>query len=285
MKSKVFVTCLAIALAIVLFTGTFAVMGWGSLLRQVGGALLYPFQWLAHEVGEAVAGFRQYTADVKELSGRVEALEAENESLRAQIQDAEILREEYGWLYGYLSMKQEHTDYSLCAAYVTAAVYAGEYAVELTLNKGSTSGLEQGMPVVTTRGLVGMVTEVGLTYCRVRTILDTASSVGAVAVRTGERGLCEGSFDGLRSGQTVLRYLPAEADVSVGDNVLTSGTGSVYPYGIPVGEISGVSANGFNRTTEATVTPYVDFSNLTQVMVLTGYDRYAEGYGPETEAP
>lgn len=284
MKNPFFVVCLCIGLCVALFTGVFAVMGWGDLLRQVGSTILYPFQWMATQVSEAASGFGQYVSDLNSLSQEVQALREENQSLKASLQEAELIREEYTWLYGYLSMKEEHSSYSLCAAVVTARTLSGAYAVELTLNKGSAHGIAVGMPVVTTEGLVGMVYEVSPLSCRVRTLLSTSASVAAVTARAGESGLCEGNYTALTEGQVTLRYLPAEADVAEGDSVLTSGEGSVYPYGIPVGRVAAVTANGYNRTTEATVEPFVDFTALNQVMILTDFDRYAEGYGQSQEA-
>lgn len=277
MKNRFFLVCLCIGLCIALFTGVFAVMGWGNLLRQVGGTILYPFQWVAARVSAAASGFGQYFTDVNRLSEEAQALREENESLKAALQDAELIREEYTWLYGYLGMKEEHSSYSLCAAVVTARTLSGDYAVELTLNKGSAHGVAVGMPVVMAEGLVGMVYETGPVSCRVRTILNTSASVGAVTARAGESGLCEGNYSALTAGRATLRYLSAEADVAVGDSVLTSGEGSVYPYGIPVGRVVAVTANGYSRTTEAAVEPFVDFTDLDQVMILTGFDRYAEG--------
>ena len=59
--------------------------------------------------------------------------------------------------------------------------------------------------------------------------------------------------------------------------ILTSGKGGVYPYGIPVGRIASVSANSYSRTTEATVTPFADLTNLRLVAVLTDYVHYTDG--------
>ena len=249
MKSRFFRVCICIALCLCLFTGVFAVMGWGSLLRQVGSAVMYPFSWLAGKTADAAAGF----------------LENEN-----------------SWLYRYLSMKQEREDWSLVSCAVTATEWSGgsggqSYAIQLTLNRGSSSGVAVGMPVVCEAGLVGIVSEVGVGSCRVRTVLNTDFAAGAIDARSGETGLWEGKFASLPSGNAVLTALAAEADAAVGDVILTSGKGGVYPYGIPVGRIASVSANAYSRTTEATVTPFADLTNLRLVAVLTDYVHYTDG--------
>ena len=281
-KQKFFIACLGLALAVALFTGVFAVMGWGSLLSDVGSAVMYPFQWVGSKIGGGVSGFFSYFADIRDLRDEVESLKNENQELKDQLVDAEIMADENAWLYHYLTMKEERGDWSLCAASVIASATAsgegGDYATELTLNRGSASGIAAGMPVVTGSGLVGVVVEVGLNHCRVMTLLDTSVSVGAVTTRATENGLCEGDYARLHEGHATLKNLPEEADVEVGDIVVTSGRGSVYPYGIPIGRVTEVTANAFVRTTEAAVQPFTDFSDLTQVMIITKYIHYVDGY-------
>ncbi len=275
MKHKFFIICVTIALAVALFTGVFAVMGWESLLGTVGATILYPFRRITGYVGDAVTGFGQYFTDVDELQSEVDDLRAENESLKAALTDAAILADESAWLYRYLSMKEEHGDYAMCAAAVVSSASAsgagGDYATELTLNKGSSSGVSTGMPVVTTAGLVGVVVEVSVNHCRVSTILDPSVSVGAVTTRMSENGLSEGDYSLVHDGKAVLRYLPEAANVLAEDIVVTSGKGSVYPYGIPIGRVESVSSNAFSRTTEAVINPFADFSDLSRVIILTDY--------------
>lgn len=281
-KQRFFIACLGLALAVALFTGVFAVMGWGSLLRDAGSAVIYPFQWVGSKIGNGISGFFSYLADLDDLQAELESVRAENQALKNQLIDAEILADENAWLYHYLSIKEEHGDYALCAASVISSSSAsgegGDFATELTLNRGSSSGVETGMPVITPSGLVGVVVEVSLHHCRVMTLLDTSVSVGAVTTRATENGLCEGDYSVLHMGQAILKNLPEEADVQVGDIVVTSGRGSVYPYGIPIGRVTEVTANAFVRTTEAAVEPFTDFSELTQVVILTDYTHYVDGY-------
>ncbi len=259
-------------------------MGWGPQLAEVGATVMYPFQWVTAKVGGAVAGFSQYFADIEELEAELDSLREENESLKDALADAEIVLDENQWLYKFLSMKEEHDDYSLCAATVTASTTiggaGGDHVTGITLNKGSTSGIEVGMPVITEQGLVGVVVETGPYHCRVTTILDPSASVGAVTSRTGESGLLMGDYTRVHDGKATLRQLPENADVLPDDIVLTGGRGTVYPYGIPVGRVESVSANALSRTTEAAVVPYVDFSDLTQVLILTEFTRGAPP--PET---
>ena len=113
-KQRFFIACLGLALAVALFTGVFAVMGWGSLLRDVGSAVLYPFQWVGAKVSDGVSGFFSYFQDIDSLKEELESVRAENESLKSELIDAEIMADENSWLYRYLSMKEEHGSTATC---------------------------------------------------------------------------------------------------------------------------------------------------------------------------
>ena len=285
-RHKFLMKLCAVALLLAIFCGVFLIMGWGSLLHRVGNTVIYPFQWVFSKVGDGIGGFVMHFEDVDRLQEKIDALELENESLRAELSDAEILYDEQAWLYRYLSMKEEHMDYQMCAARVISASGEGSGSFEtlLTLNKGSAQGIQKGMPVVSTSGLVGMVVEVGINQCYVQTILKPTSSVGALSPESSDKGLLEGDFAYLYQGQAVLKYLPEDAEIKEGDTVITSGNGSVYPYGIPIGKVAEVSVNPHSRTKEAIVTPFHDFSDTKEVMILTSYIRYTEGdHTPESE--
>ena len=130
------------------------------------------------------------------------------------------------------------------------------------------------MAVITKDGIVGCVTEVGLTWCKVSTILEDARSVGVLAPRSGASGILEGEYIYRENGTCKLTFLDGDArnaKVAVGDRVETSGTGSVYPAGLTVGRITELKADAATRSLIATVEPAVDFSDLGYVMIVTGY--------------
>ena len=140
------------------------------------------------------------------------------------------------------------------------------------------------MPVVTESGLVGFVSEVGPYWCRVTTLLSTDVSVGTVTARAGESGLIQGDYQAVYDGNCTLRYLREEADVGEGDRLITSGSGSVYPYGIPVGRVVETGMNAYSRTVEAKIEPFCDMTDMENVVILTSYDRFADGNKmPDTE--
>ena len=149
---------------------------------------------------------------------------------------------------------------------------AGNYMTGFTLNRGTVHGIKVNMPVAVPEGIVGYVTDVGLNWCMVSTIIETASSVGAYIPRSGETGIVSGDAALRQEGVCKITYLDPSADIVVGDTVLSSGTGSVYPADLLIGEVVAVEADGYSRTLVATVKPAVDFSDLRYMMIITGYE-------------
>jgi rod shape-determining protein MreC len=142
----------------------------------------------------------------------------------------------------------------------------------LLLDTGREAGIGRNMPVVTDRGLVGRIAEVGDGWSRVLLILDVSSSVNALAQSTRATGLVEGRPD----GSLVLRDIPQGDTVSVGDMVFTSGLGGNFPSQILIGQITGVQRKDSDLYQVAAVRPTVDFDRLEQVMVVVGFKSVEE---------
>jgi rod shape-determining protein MreC len=124
------------------------------------------------------------------------------------------------------------------------------------------------MPVVTNRGLVGRISEVGDSWSRVLLITDVSSSVNAVTSSSRATGLVQGRPDGL----PVMRDIPQGDTVSVGDTVFTSGLGGNFPRQILIGQITAVERNDTDLYQTAIVQPTVDFNHLEMVLIITDFE-------------
>ncbi|HYG65874.1 MAG TPA: rod shape-determining protein MreC [Thermoanaerobaculia bacterium] len=122
----------------------------------------------------------------------------------------------------------------------------------------------EGQPVLAPQGLVGRVVTVAGPYAKVQIITDRAAGVGAMVLRTRRQGVVRGSGqgEGLR-----LDYVPLQADVRPGDQVLTAGIDGIYPRGIPIGTVVEVTQEG-QLFHGIEVAPAVDLGSLDQVYLL-----------------
>ena len=269
-KNKFFVICLCVAVVICAVPSTFALMGYRGLARNIVGTLTVPFRWCGTVIGNAFEGFGKYFGSVDALRAENEALESENQALRDQLEEAELMEAENERLRQYLEMKNQYPSF-LMEEGMIISYSAGNYMTSFTLNRGSLHGIEVNMPVVVTEGIVGYVTDVGLNWCMVSTIIETASSVGAYIPRSGATGIVSGDSSLRNEGVCKISYMESNADIQVGDKVMSSGTGSVYPADLPIGEVVSVEIDEYSRSLVATVKPTVDFTNLKYMMIITGY--------------
>ncbi len=272
-KNKFFIVCLSVAVAVAVLMSVFSLMGYRALVRNVLGTVATPFRAIGNLFCGAVEGFGKHFQSIDALEKKNAELEEENRALREQIEQSERLEAENERLRDYLGMKAAYPTFTLEEG--TVIGHEGEnYLTVLTLNRGSIHGIQVNMAVITKDGIVGCVSEVGLTWCKVSTILEDARSVGVLAPRSGASGILSGEYTYRENGTCRLTFLDDDArsaDVRVGDRIETSGLGSVYPAGLTVGQVTDMRADAATRSLIATVKPTVDLSSLSYVMIITGY--------------
>ena len=146
-----------------------------------------------------------------------------------------------------------------------------------TLDRGTSAGIERNMPVITADGVVGYIIECGLTWSKAVAITDDRSNVGVYTDRTGAVGVLCGTYTLSFEGKCDFTCTALDSDIKVGDRVITSGLGSTYPEGLAVGVVSEVYRDAYDRSLHAVVTPYVDFEEVTAVMVVCGFSIESKG--------
>jgi len=183
-------------------------------------------------------------------------LAAENERLLNWQQVALKLASENSRLRELLKLTPEPT-----TTFVTARVIAnsgGAYVRSLMVHAGSENGIERGQAAVTGEGLVGRVTEVGSRAARVLLLTDLNSRVPVIVEGSQHRALLAGD----NSERPCLRYLDTRAGVNIGDRVITSGQGGVFPPGLPVGVVASLDGEA------PRVEPYVDLSRVEYLRIV-----------------
>ena len=217
------------------------------------GVYTYVFRY--GELQEELAELRTQVADLEEQVRQGQEASRENEQLRS-----------------LLELRDRRRDFTFEAAKVTARS-TSNWESMLTISKGSSSGVEAGSCVVTENGvLAGVVSEVGLNWAAVSTIINTDIEIGGMVTRTYSAGVLEGDFSLMSQGRLKLNYLPEGAQLVSGDEVLTSGRGDVYPSGLVVGQVEGVFTDPSGQTRYAVVEPAVDLESLVEVFVIKDFE-------------
>jgi rod shape-determining protein MreC len=132
------------------------------------------------------------------------------------------------------------------------------------IDKGKAEGLQKGLPVVLPQGIVGQVIEVSSHYSKVMLIIDRNSAVDALVQRSRARGIIKGAL----ADQCRFEFVLRKHDVQTGDTVIASGLDGVYPKGLRVGRISDLSERKSDIFYDITVTPFVDYETLEEVLVI-----------------
>lgn len=258
---------ISVALALMSFFSTTS-----SPLVNIAGVIASPFRTAYTAVANWFNDKQNYYQDVTALEEENAALRRENAILRAENRQAQADQEENALLRDLLNLRPQNYELELESAAVTERSVTN-WTSSLTLNKGSDHGVEVGDCVVSeTYSLVGLVSEVGLNWCTVLTIVDTDTSMGAQVFRTKDLGLAVGDFSLMGENRLRLDYLPADCQLMGGDLVLTSGLGGYYPSGLVIGSVEEVQLDDSGAASYAVLVPEVDFDSLVEVFVIKSFD-------------
>lgn len=149
-----------------------------------------------------------------------------------------------------------------------AAIVIGEDATSwfrtLVINRGSTSGIREGMAVISADGVVGQTTKVSQSSSRVLLLTDHASGIAATIQRSRARGVVKGKGEML----CALEFTTREEDVKVGDTVITSGIGGIFTKGLPIGEVTMVKRGEYGIFQTISIRPAVNIPHLEEVLVV-----------------
>ena len=277
-RSRFFLIALAIAVILTVFPLAMTALGFGDVVKNGVETVSFPLRWCFSKIYDGLTGFEAYVTEYDRLKEENAALREELQKLEAAAGENEVLREENRWLRKYLALKNEHIDYCL----LDAAIVGREstpFATVITLNRGSAHGVEAGMSVITEKGVFGYVKEVSYMSCKVVSIVETATAVGAFIGRSGVTGLVEGDYTLRADGRVIMKNIPVGSDLVVGDRVHTGGTGSVYPRGLLIGTVLSISADPYSRTLTAVIEPAEDFltiGTMSHLMIITDYEIYSE---------
>lgn len=270
-RSRQFKILLSILLVLIAVSVTCIIIG-GKISPQANifGTITAPFSALATKVSHIFEDFVSTYKDGNEIMIKNSELENELNEMREALTDYEKIRAENEFYKNYLEIKDNNPDFVFCPSFVISKDTKDPYK-SFVINKGSTSGIEQYDPVITDAGLVGFVSEVGLSTSKVSTILSPDVKLGAIDNRTSDAGVLCGSLELASQNRTGLNNLSRSCNVATGDYIITSGEG-IFPEGLLIGTIHSIGSDEYNTSIFAEVAPFADFENLREVMVITDFE-------------
>ncbi len=213
------------------------------------------------EKAEFITNIKKLEKINNELESKVNQLQYDNKILQMDKTELERLRELY-------TLDKRYADYPKIGAQIIGKDPSNWYKTFL-INKGEKNGLKVNMIVLAGNGLVGHITEVGPNYAKVQTIISDNCNVSSKIMRTSDLCIVKGDLS-LVSDKAFCRvdYIDDKANIVIGDEVITSHLGSMYPQGILIGTIKEIETDSSKLTRTAILEPAVDFKRLEEVLVL-----------------
>lgn len=239
-----------------------------SPVKTAVGTVITPMQKGINSIGRYVSDSLEQLQNInnlieenKELKEKLSTIEYENKILQQDKYELDTLR-------GLYELDQKYADYPKVAATVISKD-AGNWYNVFTIDKGSNDGLSVDMNVIAGNGLVGIITEVGHNYSKVRSIIDDSSEVTGMFLKSSETCFIKGNLELIDDGRINVEMINKDVKVNDGDEVVTSYISSKFLPGILIGYINDISMDSSNMTKSGYLTPAVDFKSLDIVLVIT----------------
>jgi rod shape-determining protein MreC len=259
---------------LVLLAVNFGLMSWNAkdsatgqpVVKAWAQSAVSPVQRATTGVGGAGLGFFRGLADMRNA-------QAENESLRTRLAEAENELREARQARDENERLKKLLDFTKDVSFqpIPARVIARDPSIwfnSVIINRGSTSGVDLDMPVVTPEGIVGRVVGVGPASAQIMLITDERSAAGAVVGQLGQSNAV-GSVRGFgKNGLLEMRYVSGMETVNVGDYVVTTGQDRIYPPGLNVGAVVDVVPGSATTPHTIRVKPGARLNSLQEVAVL-----------------
>ena len=239
----------------------------GELFVQ---GVLTPLRTGASALTDQAERLYNYVFEYEKLASENAALREELSQMRDDSRDAASIKRENDRLRELLELKKEREDFEFLDAYIITWD-SNDWSHSFTINRGSSSGIENGMCAITESGeVVGVVTETGSNYAVVKTILDSSLDISALIASSGYSGMVRGSYTSGIQGMLRMDYLPSAAVIRNNDQVVTAGS-TVYPRNLILGYIvdAGMNDNGIAKY--AILEPAADIDSLEQVFIITDF--------------
>ena len=257
-------TVLFVMLIVVSLFRSDAVSGPQSLVKSI----LMPMQEGINKTGSAVV----------DAVNNVETLhkaQKENEELKKQVielqQEISLMQQDKYEVDQYrelFELSNQYEDYEMTRANVIAKD-SGNWFHSFIIDKGTNDGLAVDMAVLAQGGLAGIITSVGPSSSRVMAIIDDDSNITSMSMSMKESCMVSGDLELYKEGRLRLMYADKDASITEGDKIVTSNISTKYLPGLLIGYVDEIETDANNMTKSGTIIPYVDFTHLDTVLVIT----------------
>lgn len=238
-----------------------------AIIKGLTGKVVTPLQKGINEIGLWTDSKMENLQQIKELTAENEALKEQLASCQSDITMYQSRLTELETLRELYSLDELYPKYNKTGAHVFAKDSSSWFSV-FYIDKGTDDGLFKGANVLSGEGLCGIIVECYDDYSKVRAIIDDNSTVSAKIMPSNALCSVEGNVNSYQKGYITVTNIDKDANISIGDKVVTSTISDRYHSGILIGYVSEVTNDLNNLTKTALITPAVNFDDITEVLVI-----------------
>ena len=239
--------------------------------QEILSVAVAPFQRAAAAVSNGVSSLWEKYTNIDAILEENEKLTTENAELRGQMVDYDKLKAENEAYKALTNIQEQHPEMSYVSSFVIGRDPLDSF-YGFTLDQGSLDGVEANDAITSDEGyLLGVVTEVDLTSCKVMTILHPSFNAAGVVSRTRDNGIITGSAEYAADGLCVLTNLARSTMSKAGDQIITTGLGGVFPPDVLVGVIKELTPEASGKSMLAVIKPGADPRTVRHVFIITSY--------------
>jgi rod shape-determining protein MreC len=251
--------------AVCLLLLTLQMRGHTTIATDALAVVTTPVQVVLARVNRAAVGVWSVYREWKDVRTENQRLREEAQRLRIEALRVTETAEENRRLRRLLALK-EAMPLATLSGEIIAREWGG-WVRSLTVNRGRADQVARLTAVIAPDGLVGRVVDVRPGASVVQVLTDPASNIGAHVVRTRTQGIVEGE----PRGTMRFKYMARDGGgIQVGDLIVTSGAGGLFPRGLPIGRVHVIDDRGSALFSYAQLTPAVDFARIDEVLLIVG---------------
>ncbi len=268
-KFRIILCVIALLIGIMLYGATQD----GYALPTTGwiGRICNPIRSVSNQISDRVENVMKTWARQKQTREENAELKSRVAELENQLLDYAQTQEELESLQKFMGVREEHPEDVLSNPCSVIGYVENDPFHSFYIDRGTEDDIAVYDPVVTSEGLVGIVSEVAPTYAIVETICSPNLSVSVACSAKHESGIVEGDLALTSEYRCRMIYLDKETTLEAGDLLVTSDSVGIFPQGYLIGSVVGIEPMESGLSYSAVIEPAVDFENLTSVIVVTDF--------------
>ena len=247
----------------------------GNVTESIISFVMTPMQKITTSASDAANNLVSKEKSSEEYEKEIESLKDEINNLRKLLIDYSNIKTENEQYSQYLKLKKNNESLEFAPAEVIGRD-PSENFFGFMIDQGSNSGISVHDPVITSNGIVGYVSEISATSSHVKTLLSPETKIGAINKFTRDSGVVSGNIKLADENLTRLSYISSQSVMSVGDIVVTSGLGGIYPRDLPIGKVKELLNDEYDSSRYALIEPFEDVRAVRDVFVVIGFSGQGE---------